>query len=265
MTITDCHVHIFPARHPLSAPRHPDYDATLEDVSRVAAPFGVERFVVTQPSFLGFDNAEVLATVARRPRAMRGVVWLAPDTDPATLPDLKARGVAGLRFPLFYTGTPDWPAYADIFAEARRLGIHVELGTDSPRLPGSLEALLRHELRIVVAHLGRFEAEAGPAQDPGFLALLDAAPTGGVWVKLTAHYRSPAHADAACATLLETFGPERLVWGSDWPHVGPRLDRERTYGTCMGWFRRAVPDTAARRRILSDTPAALYGFDETPP
>ena len=268
MTV-DCHVHIFGSSRDAAEPRHPHPEeaAALADVQPLGAAFGIRRFVLTQPSFLGFDNSHLLAAVARRPSDLRGVVWLPPSTDPNSLPGLAASGVAGLRFPLKYAREmPDWAAYADLLAAAGRHGLHIELGVSGPELVTALDRVLTVGATAVVDHLGLFDPTLGPDDDPAFSALIEAAETRHVWVKLSAPYRTAeALADRAAEQLLDRLGADRLVWGSDWPHVGPRLDRLTTYPAAMDWFRRCVPDEALRQQILAASPAALYGFPQEQP
>lgn len=262
----DCHVHIFDPARGFPEPRfpHPDYAATLENVSSLAEEFGIDRFVLTQPSFLGFDNTLILNEVLRQPHQLRAVVWLSEETEPLSLDDLARNGVVGLRFPLKYSRSiPDWTAYYDIFREAKRHDIHVELGLEGQELVKATHIALDLGLTVVIAHLGMFDTGVGPDKDDNFQALLDAASSRRVWVKLSAPYRAPADfSNRACARLLDTLGPDRCVWGSDWPHVGPGLDRLTTYAMAMNWFRRCVPDEDIRHQILSVSPAELYQFHD---
>ncbi|MDQ7251033.1 amidohydrolase family protein [Dongia sedimenti] len=260
----DCHVHVFGSSRDVPAPRvpHPERAAALKDVTALGAALGFRRYVLTQPSFLGFDNSHMLATVATNPDSMRAVAWLPPSTDPGDLVALAASGVVGLRFPLKYASElPDWDAYAALFAAAAARGIHVELGLAGVALIAAARKVLAGGASVVVAHLGMFDAAVGPDKDPAFAALLELAATRKVWVKLSAPYRAPRpFADRACAQLLGAFGPDRAVWGSDWPHVAQQLDRRTTYPASLDWLRDRVPDARILRQILVASPAALYGF-----
>jgi predicted TIM-barrel fold metal-dependent hydrolase len=262
--VTDCHVHIFGSSLDQRFPnrRHPEEAASLVDLERVSLSLGVRRYVVTQPSFLQFDNSLILEALAARPDNLRGVVWLEERHDPNSLLALKAQGVAGLRFPMFHSeNMPKWDAYSDIFDAAAECNMHIELGLFGEELIDVTHKVLGHGAKLVVAHLGMFDRELGPDQDSAFAALLETAHTGRVWVKLSAPYRaSAAFVDRACERILETFGPERAVWGSDWPHVGPRLDRQVTYPQALSWLQRSVADKAVQRQILSKSPEELYGF-----
>ncbi|WFU71233.1 amidohydrolase family protein [Bradyrhizobium sp. CB2312] len=260
----DCHVHVFDSSRDVASPRfpHPEEPASVAQLELVGTSCNIQRYVLTQPSFLGFDNSHLLKELALRPQNLRGVVWLDADTDPAALPGLAASGVAGLRFPMFYSREmPDWDAYADLVSAAASCGIHVELGLHGSELIKALHFVLKRSAKVVLAHLGMFDSEAGPESDPSFGALLDAAATRQVWVKLSAPYRTTAlHAARACECLISTLGPERLVWGSDWPHIGAPLDRRAAYAETMHWLHRCVPEADLRRKILETSPATLYHF-----
>jgi predicted TIM-barrel fold metal-dependent hydrolase len=98
-------------------------------------------------------------------------------------------------------------------------------------------------------------------RDPGFELLLEKASTGRVWVVLSGAYRvGLERARPAAPLLLAAFGPDRLMWGSDWPHTDTDLDRVTTYPKTLQSLDEWVPDAATRQKILVDTPARLYGF-----
>ncbi|WP_457660622.1 amidohydrolase family protein [Sinorhizobium medicae] len=270
----DTHVHLFPSKHevPVPANRHPEAAATINDLRKVAEPHGVARFVLTQPSFLGFDNSIILSTIAADPDRLRGVIWMEPSTPPKQLHDLPAKGVAGLRFPLMFpTGQgaplalaaapPDWSACRELLQEAQRIGLHVELGMEGHLLQQAVEEISPTGVNIVIAHFGMFDRTLGPDADETFRFLLEAARSGHVWFKLSQSYRSqPGFIGRAFELLLEAAGPERLVWGSDWPHVGNRLDRLKTYPSAVQWIEKMISDSSLRRQIWCLNPAILYNY-----
>ncbi|PSH60877.1 amidohydrolase family protein [Phyllobacterium sophorae] len=262
--VVDCHVHIFGSSREMAVPRfpHPEQPASLVNVEELGNALGIQRYVLTQPSFLGFDNTLILDTILARPSDLRGVVWLDPAQDPAAIEALAAKGVAGLRFPLKYASNlPDWSAYEDIFMAAARHGIHVELGLTGQYLVDAMHKILDHSANVVIAHLGMFDAELGPDRDPAFDAVLEAAQSRRVWMKLSAPYRSSEiFANRACQRILERIGAERTVWGSDWPHVGPKLDRQTTYAQTLRWLLKTVTVDATRRQIFVTSPQELYRF-----
>jgi len=124
--------------------------------------------------------------------------------------------------------------------------------------------LLAQGCTVVVDHFGRPDPHTG-ANDPGFRYLLSVAATGRVWVKLSAAYRSAPGDDgtalgtALASQLLDAYTPERLVWGSDWPHTQHQqlVDYAATRRALDQW----VPDAAQREWILTRSARALYRFE----
>lgn len=261
----DSHAHVFVRGLPLAAQRRhaPDYDAPLADYLALLDTHGVSHAVLVQPSFLGTDNSFLLAALRAAPGRLRGVVVLDPRTDARALRALAAAGVCGLRLNLVGLPLPDLaqPGWQRLLAEVRALDWHVELHRPAHDLALAAQPVLAAGCRLVVDHFGL----------PGSTGLSDwllrAAAGGRTWVKLSAAYRNwpaaSAHAPAAAATaaaqLLQAFGPERLVWGSDWPHTQHRevADYASTHAALAAW----VPDPTARQRILADTPAELFHFN----
>lgn len=263
----DSHAHVFLQRLPLASARRyaPAFDATPAQYLGLLDAHGITHGVLVQPSFLGNDNRFLLDTLRAHPGRLRGVVMTASAADEKELASLDAAGVVGVRLnlvgqPLPDLGTPGWQTF---LARLKALDWHLELHREAADLPALLDAALPAGCRIVVDHFGRPHAAQADG-DPGFAALLRRAASGRVWVKLSAAYRNARgvpQADAqgarACArALLEAFGPERLVWGSDWPHTQhqDQADYARSLGALADW----VPDAAQRRRILGETAAELF-------
>ena len=239
----------------------PDYDASRERLLETAERNGIGRVVVAQPSFLGDDNGYLFRALAAQPARLRGVPWIGPRTPTAQWDEMGRLGVVGLRLPIRGLPAPDWADYRETFAEARRRGWHLHLYVESHRLPGILPVLLESGANVVVPHMGMFDPALGPGKDPGFKLLLDSAKTGRVYVMLTAPYRTSIEgARAAAPMLLDAFGPDRIVWGSDWPHTNTDLDRETTYHGMLQALTEWVPDPVVRRKILVDTPTRLFRF-----
>jgi len=151
-------------------------------------------------------------------------------------------------------------ALAPVMAE---LGWHLQLWIDVKDLPDTIPILRQIGLPAVIDHMGRTDARAGIAT-PGFQSLLRLVGEGGCWVKVSGAHRlsqrAPEYDDARpFHEALVRANPERLVWGSDWPH--PRIEGEMPdAGRLFELFHAWTPDEAVRRRILVANPAQLYGF-----
>jgi predicted TIM-barrel fold metal-dependent hydrolase len=259
----DSHTHTFVQGLPLApdARYAPDYDASYDRLLATAERNGIGRVVISQPSFLGYDNSYLLSALKARPQQLRGVPRVEPRVSTAQWDEMGRIGVVGLRFPIRGLALPDWADYGEVFAEARRRGWHLHLYEDSARLPQSLPVLLETGCNIVIPHMGMFDPKLGPKNDPGFKLMVDSANTGRVYVMLNSPYRTSVEgAREAAPILLDAFGPDRLLWGSDWPHTNTTLDRVTTYPQMLASLAGWVPDTATRARILVDTPTRLFKF-----
>ena len=261
----DAHTHVFVRGLKLATDARyaPDYDASWQTLLSLAEANGVGRALVLQPSFLGFDNSYLLEALKAAGGRLRGAPWISPsvETTPASWEEMAQLGVRGLRFPIFGLPTPQWSAYHDMLAEAQRRDWPIHLYVECRRLPEILPVLLDGGHRVVIPHFGMFDRTLGPLRDPGFKVLLEAARSGRVWVLFSGAYRvGPERARAAAPLLLEAFGPDHLMWASDWPHTDTGLDRVTTYPKTLKMLEELVPDAAVRRTMLIDTPAMLYGF-----
>ena len=261
----DSHTHAFVRglKTTIDARFVPTYDASWQTLLALAETNGLGHAVLLQPSFLGFDNSYLFEALRAEPGRFRGVPWLSPSIE-VTAHDwenLAQIGVRGLRFPIYGLPTPQWSAYREMLAEALKRDWPIHLYVESRRLPEILPVLLDGGHKVVIPHYGMFDRTLGPMRDPGFKALLDSAKTERVWVVMCGAYRvGPERARAATPMLLDAFGPEKLMWGSDWPHTDTDLDRTKTYPLTLKWFEEWVPDEATRAIILKDTPSKLYGF-----
>ena len=270
----DSHFHVFGPQgtYPVGTDlRYEPPLATLDDYRAHARGLGLERFVFVQPSAYGRDNSCMLdAMRALAPAIRRGVVDIDEDAPDELLADLDALGVRGVRINV----RPIEPQTAGLAASllprvnllAARLanvGWHLDF-----LLPGWLTAEMLPVLRDLpvpfsLAHMGMFQAAEG-VSNPGFQGLLDLLRNGRghAWVKLTGQYRISKRDDyadiAPMARALFEAAPDRLLYGSDYPHLSfSQHSTERLFALLTEWF----PDVADRRRVLVSNPAELYGFD----
>ncbi len=248
----DSHAHVFDenchyAEHVRYIPKvviPPREYLTLLDRS------GISAAVLVQPSFLGTDNTCLCQAIALRPLHLRGVAVVPMDVSAQELDDLKAQGVRGVRLNLI--GLPDpefraplWTRWLDTVAQA---GLPVDLHAADDRWVRLLPPLLERGMSVVVEHLGR-PSTSDPLLCPGFQAILVAGSNPGVWVKLSAPYRSPeGAADRAAVALLERLGPDRLLWGSDFPWT--QHEQGKSMDWAMGWLTGlGLPETALAQLV----------------
>jgi len=230
---------------------------------------GIERFVFVQPSAYGRDNACMLDAMREiGVGRCRGIVDVDENAPDALLAEMNALGVRGVRINVSPVKPPEPGFSATMLPRIERLDARcAEIGWQLDFLqPGWLtEELLpvfaRLHCSFTIAHMGMFRAEATQA---GFRKLVDLVRHGGgrAWVKLTGTYRmahGPTFADAApMARALIAAAPDRLIWGSDYPHLSfaDKVGSVQLFNLLGDW----APDQATRRRILVDNPAALFGF-----
>jgi predicted TIM-barrel fold metal-dependent hydrolase len=261
----DAHTHAFVRGLKLAVDARyaPTYDASWQTLLKLAEANGVGRTVLLQPSFLGYDNSYLFDALKVAPHRFRGVPWISPsvETRPEEWEEMARIGVRGLRFPILGLPTPQWSAYQEMLGEALKRDWPIHLYVESRRLPEMLPFLLDGGHKVVIPHYGMFDRTLGPARDPGFKVLLESAKTGRVFVVMCGAYRvGPERARLAAPMLLDAFGAERLMWGSDWPHTDTDLNRVTTYPITLRTFEDWVPTEAVRRSILIDTPTKLYGL-----
>ncbi|OGA39578.1 MAG: hypothetical protein A3G24_23915 [Betaproteobacteria bacterium RIFCSPLOWO2_12_FULL_62_13] len=269
----DCHFHVFgPAERYRygSDLRYAPPHAPLEDYLALAGRLGFERFVFVQPSAYGRDNACMLDAMREVGAKCRGIVDIDENVPDAELERLHAVGVRGVRINVSPIKPPEAGFAARLLPRIERLNARcAEIGWQLDFLtPGWLTAELMGTLRklkvdFTVAHMGMFLARDGVNQ-PGLQQLLDLLRhgEGRCWVKLTGVYRmsiAPGFADAApLARMLIETAPDRIIWGSDYPHLSfaDKVGSVQLFNLLGQW----APDEAVRRRILVDNPQRLFRF-----
>lgn len=280
----DCHVHVLdPLRHPYVADRtYTPGPATAETLRTVHDGLGIDRTVVVQASVQGTHTQSLCdALSALGPQRARGVAVVDPQkTDCAALDALQACGVRGLRLNLAVRGQTDADAVRQAMqaqaALADRPGWHLQLHLDSVLLPWLADELPQLPGRLVLDHFGGLHADARRDPEGARDALHRLLDSGRVFLKLSAFYRASAAApdhgdlDPLVGELLRHH-PDQLVWGSDWPHTGggghgPRDPamvepfRQVDLSASLRALQRWCGDAAQLRKVLVDTPQALYGF-----
>ncbi len=257
----DCHIHVFGpfARYPLDAARKytPD-EARLEDYLKVATALGTQRVVFVQPSVYGVDNACQRDAVQSLEEHARGVAVIDDSITDKQLDALCGAGFVGARINLLRAG--ELASLERTAARVKRLDWHLQLHLPGAMIPEIAARLLKLPTGFVIDHFGRIDVWQGVTQ-PAFQALLKLVDSGRCWVKLSAPYRmdgAPYPRVAPFARELVRRNPERLLWGTDWPHPDVAVVPEDAglLQTMFHW----VPDAATRHRILVDNPAERYRF-----
>jgi 2-pyrone-4,6-dicarboxylate lactonase len=268
----DSHFHVFgpSGKFPYAPGRgYTPPDAPVERLIALLDHLGFDNGLLVQGNAHGYDNRVVLDALERYPRRLRGVAITDTRIKPETLRDWHTRGMRGLRFHLF----PQKPNYVrgvgfDVFEVFRRtmadLGWVMQIFCDHSMLQGVAAALRNYsrDMPVIVDHLGMVPATSGIA-DPNFQALLKLVGDGHVHVKLSAVYRCsarfPDYDDARTLhQALVRANPERLIWGTDWPHPSIAAAVMPDDGHLLDLFHDWTPDTQTRYRILVDTPARLF-------
>ena len=267
----DTHVHVFEPGYPLAPGRgyNPPH-SRLADLRQLHATLGIERVVFTQPSVYGTDNSAILdamaALNAQRPGRARCVVALHMQVSDEEIAALDAAGVRGVRLNTDNKGGMPigMDQIPELAARIRPFGWHLEFlfpGKDLLELMPLFGAL---EAPMSIAHFAYQPAAAGIGA-PGFQALLELVRRGNTWIKISGANRVsatdlPPYDDVRpMARALIEAAPERIMWGTDWPHPNKYVVNPND-GDLVDAFGDWVADEAMRRRIMVDTPAAFYRF-----
>ena len=278
----DCHTHIhgdpdqfpfFPGRAYTPETALPEAMATLHEALHV------QRVVIVTPSVYGTDNSSTLYGMKARGPAARGVVVVDDKTTESELDGMALAGVRGIRLNLYTAGVNDPSSVRQRFqAAAERAKIrnwHVQIFTNLAMIPPIKDLVAVSPVPVVFDHFGGARAELGP-QQPGFADLVELVRSGKAYVKISGAYRAsklaPDYSDVVpLARALIAANPDRVGWGTDWPHpdgvvppgrkptdVTPllQIDDGRLLNQLAVW----APDPSIRQQILVNNPARLYGF-----
>jgi D-galactarolactone isomerase len=265
---TDCHHHIYDSRFPIapSATLKPG-DATVADYRKLQRRIGTTRHVVVQPSTYGTDNSCLLDAMRQfglhEARAVAVVDTTVTDAD---LSRLGEAGVRGIRFNLAQAGATTADMVAPLAKRIADRGWHVQVNADAALIVRNANLWAGLPCPVVFDHLAHVPEPEG-RNHPVFALMLRLLNTGRTWIKLSGAYADtasgpPAYADSsAIARAYVEAAPERLVWGSDWPHPTEGVDKKPDDAVLFDLLGAWAPDEAVRTRILVDNPQRLYGFE----
>jgi predicted TIM-barrel fold metal-dependent hydrolase len=262
----DSHFHVFePGYSHVPDPLYTFPDGTLKQYLAMAEVLGFARMVLVQPTFYGTDNSLLVDVMRKVGDRCRGVVRLEDDASDAVLDQYHAVGVRALRLDLFARRSWSINEITDYIrrmaARAAPRGWHLQFYTPGTIVRDLLPFLADFDHPHVIDHMG-YMLEADGLTDADFERLLDVVSEGRCWIKLSGPYRiaktKPLSFVEPIARALVATRPDRLIWGSDWPHLP---DGQRDTGELLNLLADWAPDPTDRQRILADTPAALF-FDE---
>jgi 2-pyrone-4,6-dicarboxylate lactonase len=262
---TDAHCHVFgPGDRFPYAPsrRYTPEDAPKEMLAALHGHLGVGRAVIVQASCHGSDNAAMLDCIASDPKRYRGVAIVDDGFTDKDFDRLDAGGVRGVRFNFVkhLGGAPDMAVFGRVIDCIKGRGWHVVLHLDAPDI-GSLSTMIRAlPLPFVIDHMGRVPAKDGVDQPP-LKALLALARLENCWIKVCGAERismPPYAAAVPIARALVEAAPERVLWGTDFPH--PNATHETDEADLVDLVPQYAATPQAQQRLLVDNPARLYGF-----
>jgi len=262
---TDAHCHVFGPgdKFPYAPNRsYTPADAPKEMLAALHAHLGVERAVIVQASCHGTDNAAMLDCIASDPTRYRGVAIVDDGFTDADYDTLHKGGVRGVRFNFVkhLSGAPDQNVFARVIDRIRTRGWHVVLHLDAPDIIPLSDMMRALPLPFVVDHMGRVPSAAGVDQPP-LRALLELAKLPNCWIKVCGAERismPPYAAAVPIAHAIVEAAPERVLWGTDFPHPNPTHEADEA--DLVDLVPRYATSALAQQRLLVDNPARLYGF-----
>ncbi len=278
----DCHVHVFgdPKQYPFFSGRsYTPPTASVAELKQLLSALRLERVVIVQPSVYGTDNSCTIDGMRALGNVARGVAVIDDKTTDADLDAMGKAGIRGIRLNLATAGVTD-PAVArqrfqNAVARAKGRGWHIQFNTQPSIIAALSDMFQASPVPIVIDHFGGASAAAGTTQ-PGFQAMVDLVKSGKAYVKISGSADSVStQADLAdvapLARALVSANPQRILWGTNWPHPGsaPVAGRKPTDlatpiptddGKVLNLLPVWVPDAAVRRLLLVENPARLYGW-----
>jgi D-galactarolactone isomerase len=261
----DCHMHIYDDRFPVAPGttlRPPN--ATVEQYSLVQKRLGVHRNVVVTPSTYGTDNRCTLDALKRFGENARGVAVVDASVSDGELQNLNSGGIRAIRFNLSYPGATTLDMLAPLAARISALGWHIELVVQGTRLPELERHLMALPCPLVIDHIAHVPQPGGLSSN-AFRTATRLLEKGNTWITLSGPYvdsktGAPAYEDVVpVARALISMAPERMLWGTDWPHPtekSAKPDDALLLDLFANWIGR--PDW--QQLVFVSNPSKLYGF-----
>ena len=263
----DCHMHIYDAaRFPPSRPAsRMQSNASVVEYRLLQQRNGTSRVVIVTPAVYATDNRVTLDAIAQLGANARGVAVIHPTVTDAELKTLADGGIRGIRFTQFdpATATTTIDMIEPLSRRVADLGWHVQIHMRGDQIAAAEDLWQRLPSAMVFDHIGRLPQPAG-IDHPAYGIIRRLIDKGRTWVKVSGAYLDtkvgpPTYADVTkVAQAFVKAAPERMVWGSDWPHPTEKdkPDDAVLFDLLADW----APDAATRHRILVTNPEQLYGF-----
>lgn len=258
----DCHHHIYDSRFPVAATaKLRPGNATVPEYRLLQKRIGTTRNVIVQPSTYGVDNRCMLDALRQFGlTTTRGIAVVNTEVSDSVLRELQVAGVCGIRFNLVQAGATAADMIEPLAKRVASLGWHVEINAPAAQIQAAMPIWKSLPVPVVFDHLGHVSAPGEPA----FGAIAELLHSGKCWMKLSGAYidtkmGAPTYADSGeVAKAYIKEAPERLVWGTDWPHptTNDKPDDALLFDLLAQW----CPEEAVRTRILVENPAELYRF-----
>ena len=278
----DCHTHIHgdPEKFPFFAGRVYTPEVALpEEMAALHKALHIQRVVIVTPSVYGTDNSATLYGMKARGANARGVAVIDDKTPESELDAMGRAGVRGIRINLATAGVNDPSVGRQRFQAAvprvENRNWHIQIYSNPAMIVSIKDLVLASPVPVVFDHFGGAKAELG-VQQPGFPELVELVGSGKAYVKISGAYRAsklaPDYPDVVpLARALIAANPDRVVWGTDWPHPsgatppgGKPTDVTPMFqiddGLLLNQLAVWAPDPPIRKSILVDNPARLYGF-----
>ena len=266
----DCHIHIYDAERfaPLRAQSRMQTNGAVPQYQMLQKRIGTRRTVVVTPAVYVTDNRVTLDAISALGSGARGVAVIHPDITASELRSLADGGIRGIRFTQFdpATAVTTIDMIEPLAKRVNELGWHVQIHMRGDQIAAAADLWDRVAAPMVFDHFGRLPQPAG-VDHAAFAVIRRLIERRRAWVKMSGAYLdskvgAPGYADVTkVAQAYVKLAPERLVWGSDWPHPTEDAAHKPDDAVLFDLLAQWAPDQAIRRRILVDNPATLYGFD----
>jgi predicted TIM-barrel fold metal-dependent hydrolase len=262
----DSHFHIYDSRFP-AAPNASliPPDASVADYLRLRERLGFERSVIVQPSTYGTDNSCLLEALQELGTNVRGIAVVDTSVSDNELKRLDGLGVRGIRFNLGRAGATTVDMIAPLSKRIAPLGWHVQVHMKGDDIAKNADLLGNLPVTVVFDHLGRLPQPDASAH-PAFKVVQDLLSRGKAYTKISSLYQDtlvgpPTYEDVgAVAKAYLRAAPDRVLWGSDWPHPSPGKHGKPNDAQLMDLAADWAGDEATIQKIFVDNPARLYGF-----